>query len=221
MRKVAFSTVPAEKSALRWSRGCPWRLCLCPPAGTREALSAVEDDRGGHAGPRGLRGAPQPQPAPSRPPHRGVRHLRHCWAGGSNWQQVTAWAVFQQRFSFFVFRERGREGEGEGEKQRSVASCTCADSGPNLQPRPVPWLRIEPVTFCFVGMMANQLSHTSQGFWAIFDSSSLLSNSDSEEICTKKWVCQGSRNLYFYICYFPQWQKPVAFPNIIGPLLFF
>ena len=58
------------------------------------------------------------------------------------------------------FTERGREGEKEGEKHecekhRSVASHTCPDQGPNLQPRHVPWLGTEPTTFQSTGWCSN------------------------------------------------------------------
>ena len=41
-------------------------------------------------------------------------------------------------FICLFIREREREREREGEKHRWVASCTCPDGGPNLQPRCVP-----------------------------------------------------------------------------------
>ena len=54
-----------------------------------------------------------------------------------------------------------REGEGrEKERERNInmrgkhqlaASCTCPDWGRDPQPRHVPFLGIEPVTFCFMG----------------------------------------------------------------------
>ena len=57
---------------------------------------------------------------------------------------------------FLLSPERGREGEREGEKHQcekhsSVASCTCPHQRPNPQPRHVPLLGIEPVTFPFAG----------------------------------------------------------------------
>ena len=60
------------------------------------------------------------------------------------------------RFYLFSFRERGREGEKEKnidirEIHRLVASCRPPTKGPGLQPRHVPWLGIEQVTFQFVG----------------------------------------------------------------------
>ena len=55
----------------------------------------------------------------------------------------------------YLFRERGREGEREGEKHpcERETSISCLSHtpnwGPGLQPRHVPWLGIEPVTFLF------------------------------------------------------------------------
>ena len=46
------------------------------------------------------------------------------------------------------FIERG-EGEGEGKKHQLVACCRCPNWGPNVQPKHVPWLGFELVTFCF------------------------------------------------------------------------
>ena len=59
----------------------------------------------------------------------------------------------KKRFYFFIFRGEGREKERERndvrEKHRSVASCLYLEREPNLQlqPRNVPQLGIEPVTF--------------------------------------------------------------------------
>lgn len=113
------------------------------PVGTREAFSAVEDDRDRHAGPWGFVSASQPQQALSSPLHRGLCHLRYCWTSCRNWQQVIPIQVH-----------------------------------------------------CF--------------------------QIHSEEVCTKRRVCKWSRNMFFYICCFPQWQKPLTFPNVsIGPLFYF
>ena len=61
--------------------------------------------------------------------------------------------VFKALFIYsFIYWKRGREGEREGEKNQCViASHTCLNWRPNLQPRHVPWLGIELVTFCFAG----------------------------------------------------------------------
>ena len=52
----------------------------------------------------------------------------------------------------FIFRERGREREREGEKHQ----CVVASQVPSTRdlahhPGMCPWLRIEPVTLCFIG----------------------------------------------------------------------
>ena len=65
-------------------------------------------------------------------------------------------------------KEREREGQREGnisarEKHQLVASLACPDLGANPQPKCVPWLGIEPITFWCTGWCSNQLSHTSQG----------------------------------------------------------
>ncbi|KAF6094799.1 hypothetical protein HJG60_011891 [Phyllostomus discolor] len=72
--------------------------------------------------------------------------------------------LFSLNFFFFLFLER-REGEGEGEKYQhgSAVSCTPPTRDLAWQARHVPWLGIEPVTFCFTGWHSvNPLSHTSQ-----------------------------------------------------------
>ena len=57
----------------------------------------------------------------------------------------------------FIFREREREREREGEKHQceretSVGCLLCTpNQGPGLQPRHVPRLGIEPVTFWITG----------------------------------------------------------------------
>ena len=60
----------------------------------------------------------------------------------------------------FIFRKRGREGNvvrmflsyiDVREKHQSVASRTGPKWGQNPQPRHVPGLGIEPLTFCFAG----------------------------------------------------------------------
>ena len=68
------------------------------------------------------------------------------------------------------FRERGKGREGERkrtidvrEKRGSVASHTCPDWEPNLQPRYVPWPGIEPAALQFMGWCSIQLSHNGQG----------------------------------------------------------
>ena len=63
---------------------------------------------------------------------------------------------FLKRFYFFLERGGRREEKRERNidvrgKHQLVASCTYPDWGPNPQPRHVPWLGMEPVTFCFVG----------------------------------------------------------------------
>ena len=59
-------------------------------------------------------------------------------------------------YYLFIFRERCREGQGEeekhqwGEKHRAFAASPMGpDWEPNLKPRHVPSLGIEPVTFHF------------------------------------------------------------------------
>ena len=65
---------------------------------------------------------------------------------------------------FTDFRERRKEGERQRkihvrEKHQSVASCMHPNLGLNPQPRRVPCLGIEPVTFQCTGRCSNQLSH--------------------------------------------------------------
>lgn len=78
------------------------------PVGTREAFSAVEDDRDRHAGPWGLVSASQPQQALSSPLHRGLCHLRYCWTSCCNWQQVISIQVhcFQIHSEEFCTKKR-------------------------------------------------------------------------------------------------------------------
>ena len=59
-------------------------------------------------------------------------------------------------FKDFMYLERGKGREKERErnidvreKHKPVASGTLPNLGPNLQPRHVPWSRIEPATLCF------------------------------------------------------------------------
>ena len=57
-------------------------------------------------------------------------------------------------FFFFNFGEKGREKEGEKhqyDKEVWIVFRTGPDQGLNPQPRHVPRLEIEPVTFRFVG----------------------------------------------------------------------
>ena len=68
------------------------------------------------------------------------------------------------------FREREGKERRERErnidlrvKHRLVATCMCPNQEPNLQPRHVPWLGIEPATLRFMGQHSNPLSNTSQG----------------------------------------------------------
>ena len=66
-----------------------------------------------------------------------------------------------------MHNEREREGKERERKRyiddREEASHKCPDWRPNLQPRHVLWLEIEPMTFQFTGWCSKQLSHTSQG----------------------------------------------------------
>ena len=74
---------------------------------------------------------------------------------GSFNREITLY--FLKRFYLFIFREGERKGEREGEKHWHVrdTSVDCLshthNQGPGLQPRHVPWLGIEPVTFQFTG----------------------------------------------------------------------
>ena len=75
-------------------------------------------------------------------------------------------------FILFLEREEGREKEEEKhgcvrEKHRSVASCTHPHQEPKPQPRHVPRLGIEPVTFTLCGMTPDLLSHTGQGTFQV------------------------------------------------------
>ena len=63
------------------------------------------------------------------------------------------------RTCLLILEKEGRGREREGEKHQSERS----NWGPNPQPRHVPWLGMELVTFWFVGWCSNQLSHISQG----------------------------------------------------------
>ena len=55
--------------------------------------------------------------------------------------------IFLKRFYLFIFRKRGRG--------RESSMCGCVshtpNQGPSQQPRPVPWLGIEPATLWFTG----------------------------------------------------------------------
>ena len=73
-----------------------------------------------------------------------------------------------QRYFFHCFLDREeskvRKTSDVKEKHWLVASHTHPDHGPNLQPRHVPWLGIEPATFGYsYWWHTNQLSHTGQG----------------------------------------------------------
>ena len=52
-------------------------------------------------------------------------------------------------------------------RDQLVASRMNPDWGPSLQPKLVPWPRLEPLTFWFMRQCSNQLSHTGQG-WCHF-----------------------------------------------------
>ena len=70
---------------------------------------------------------------------------------------------FKDFYNLLLERGEARERNTDvREKHQSVASSTCPDWGPNLQPRYVPWPGIELVIFCFVGVCSSQLSHTGQ-----------------------------------------------------------
>ena len=65
----------------------------------------------------------------------------------------------------YLFGERIREGEKHWcERETSVGChCMCPDWGHNLQPRHVPWLGIEPMTFQFTGWESSHLRNNCQG----------------------------------------------------------
>ena len=54
--------------------------------------------------------------------------------------------IFFLRFYLFIFRRRGWEGESKGEKHLWATTHMCSVRGPNLQPRHVLSLGIEPAT---------------------------------------------------------------------------
>ena len=70
----------------------------------------------------------------------------------------------------FIYLFLGRE-EGRKKRGRETSMCGCLSPaphwGPGPQPRPVPWLGIEPVTLWFPAPV-NPLSHTSQGWFLLF-----------------------------------------------------
>ena len=62
---------------------------------------------------------------------------------------------FNKRFYLFIFREKGGRKRGREtamwERNIDWLPPACPNQGPGLQPRHVPWLGIEPVTFLFAG----------------------------------------------------------------------
>ena len=80
---------------------------------------------------------------------------------------IIAWISIEKLLSPFIkkwfylltyFLDRGREGERGGEKHQCMVASCAPYRGPGLQPRHVPWLRIELVTFC-----SQSTEHTNQG----------------------------------------------------------
>ena len=51
----------------------------------------------------------------------------------------------------FIFRERGKGGRERERNISVVVACAPPSGESGLQPRHVPYLRIEPVTLCFIG----------------------------------------------------------------------
>ena len=79
-----------------------------------------------------------------------------CYISLVNWVVKFFDYLFKDFIYLFLQRGEGREKERERnnnmrEKHRSATSHTCPDQKPNRQPRHIPWLGIEPVTFHFVG----------------------------------------------------------------------
>ena len=112
------------------------------------------------------------------------------------------WYSFKNLFIYlFIFRDWGREGEREGEK------CWCARDtsigclsytpyrGPGPQPRHVPWLGIEPVTFKFAGRYSAHWAIVARAvfvFWKL----SLLSQ--IHQIPTK--TSESLEDSWIYLC---------------------
>ena len=65
---------------------------------------------------------------------------------------------------WFIFRERGREGKRGRETSMCCLSCT-SYWGPDLQPRHVPWLGIEPVTLCFTVWCSTHWATPARARW--------------------------------------------------------
>ena len=88
------------------------------------------------------------------------------WEAAPNFPLPSPFFFFHFKDFIYLFLEREegeREREGEGEKHPFFASHTRPDWGLNPQPRHVLCLRIEPVTFCFVGRPSNQPIHPGRG----------------------------------------------------------
>ena len=132
---------------------------------------------------------PLTHPAP--PPPLGTCPATQACALTKNWtSEPFGWQAHAQStdlhkpglfiFIFiFEFRGRGRAGEREGEKHWCekywlVASHMYPKSGLNLQPRHVPWLGIEPVTFQFLGQCPTKLHWSGQTYFLLSHKTSLI-----------------------------------------------
>ena len=67
----------------------------------------------------------------------------------------------------YLFLERGREGGREGEKHQCVVFHTHPTGDLDLQPRHVPWLRIEPATLWFTGQCSIHWATPSRAIYFI------------------------------------------------------
>ena len=97
----------------------------------------------------------------------------------SNWIYATfSFFLFHLfKVNLIIFREMGREGGKKGEKHHCVRDTSASwllhtpSWGPDLQPRHVPWLGIEPATLWFVGWCSIHWATPARANWQYFKNS--------------------------------------------------
>ena len=109
-------------------------------------------------------------------------YLQASWLANSIPPAISCFIFILTQGHFFIAfrgRQRGKEGERESRREREISvrekhllvtSHMLPDQRLNLQPRYLPWLRIEPATFRCTGRWSKQANHTSQGSTCNFNS---------------------------------------------------
>ena len=136
----------------------------------------------------------------------------------NNWHKSIL-KLFHISFFFldfiYLLLQRGRKGEREGEKRRLGYLSHTPYWAPGLQPRLVPWLRIELSTFRFAAPL-NPLSYNCQGYFIFLEKNPRWQQGTGDDL--EEWLLTSlgykiygrkSSKSFSYFCRLQSWIQKV------------